>query len=92
MGKAMFTIIGAMAELESALISERVSAGMQAAKVRGKKLGRPKLSPTVVKNVKELAETTNLSVRKIHEKSKGKISRGRVGEIVKEIRSIKNNE
>src|SRR5207302_8678683 len=41
MGKAMFTIIGAMAELESALISERVKAGMAAAKVRGKRFGRP---------------------------------------------------
>jgi hypothetical protein len=41
MGKAMFTIIGAMAELESSLISERVRAGMAAARVRGKHLGRP---------------------------------------------------
>ena len=41
MGKAMFTIIGAMAELESALISERVKAGMAAARARGKPLGRP---------------------------------------------------
>ena len=31
MGKAMFTLIGAMAELESSLISERVTAGMMAA-------------------------------------------------------------
>ena len=36
MGKAMFTIIGAMAELESSLISERVKAGMATAKARGK--------------------------------------------------------
>jgi DNA invertase Pin-like site-specific DNA recombinase len=35
MGKAMFTLIGAMAERESSLISERVSAGMKAAKARG---------------------------------------------------------
>ncbi len=35
MGKAMFTLIGAMAELESSLISERVKAGMAAAKARG---------------------------------------------------------
>jgi len=42
MGKAMFTIIGTMAELESALISERVKAGMAAAKARGKRLGRPR--------------------------------------------------
>ena len=31
MGRAMFTIIGATAELESSLISERVTAGMKAA-------------------------------------------------------------
>jgi Resolvase, N terminal domain len=42
MGRAMFTIIGAMAELESSLISERVTAGMKAAEVRGKHLGRPR--------------------------------------------------
>ena len=41
MGKAMFTIIGAMAELESDLISERVKAGMAAARARGKHVGRP---------------------------------------------------
>jgi predicted site-specific integrase-resolvase len=35
MGRAMFTIIGAMAELESSLISERVTAGMKAAEARG---------------------------------------------------------
>ena len=40
-GRAMFTIIGAMAELESSLISERVTAGMRAAEARGKHLGRP---------------------------------------------------
>jgi DNA invertase Pin-like site-specific DNA recombinase len=36
MGRATFTIIGAMAELESSLISERVTAGMRTAEARGK--------------------------------------------------------
>ena len=83
----MFTIIGAMAELESSLVSERVTAGMQAAKARGKRLGRPKLSASVIKNVEKLAVITNLSVRKIHEECKGTISRGMVGKIVKVARS-----
>ena len=48
MGRAMFTIIGAMAELESSLISERVIAGMKAAEARGKHLGRPPTAPHVV--------------------------------------------
>ncbi len=91
MGKAMFTIIGTMAELESALVSERVTAGMQAAKARGKKLGRPGVSKAVIKSVTEIAQTTDLSVRKIHERFKGQISRGGVGEIVKTVRSQASN-
>jgi len=42
MGKTMFTIIGAIAELERSLIVERVKAGLKAAKARGKRVGRPK--------------------------------------------------
>ena len=60
MGKAMFTIIGAMAELESSLISERVKAGMAAAKARGKRFGRPATPPHVVSRIEELAHTTRM--------------------------------
>jgi len=42
MGKMVFTIIGAVAELERSLIRERVVMGLQRAKAQGKKLGRPK--------------------------------------------------
>ena len=56
LGKAMFTLVGAMAELESALISERVSAGMKAAKSRGKHLGRPRTAVAVVARIEELAQ------------------------------------
>ena len=87
MGKAMFTLIGAMAELESSLISERVSAGMQAAKLRGKPLGRPPTSKTLVKKVEVLTKTTRLSVRDIYKEIDGKASRSVVGDIVKHIRS-----
>ncbi|BCT69564.1 recombinase family protein [Nitrosospira sp. NRS527] len=40
-GKLVFHIMGALAEFERALISERSRAGMQAARKRGKHLGRP---------------------------------------------------
>jgi DNA invertase Pin-like site-specific DNA recombinase len=40
-GRAMFTIIGAMAQLERDIIRERVTAGLERARARGKKLGRP---------------------------------------------------
>lgn len=40
-GRAMFTIISAIASLERDLISERVKNGMFNAKAKGKKIGRP---------------------------------------------------
>jgi DNA invertase Pin-like site-specific DNA recombinase len=86
-GRAMFTIVGAMAELESSLISERVTAGMKAEAARGRHLGRPPLPPRLIAEIEAIAAATSLSVRKIHEKIDGKASRGRVGEIVKQIRS-----
>jgi DNA invertase Pin-like site-specific DNA recombinase len=87
MGRAMFTIIGAMAELESSLISERVTAGMKAAAARGKHLGRPTIPRHVITEIRALAASTDLSVRNIHEKMAGKVSRGIVGEITKTVRS-----
>ncbi len=40
-GHAMFTIIGAMAQLERDIIRERVKAGLECARARGVRLGRP---------------------------------------------------
>jgi len=40
-GQAMFTIIGAMAQLERDIIRERVKAGLDHARARGVRLGRP---------------------------------------------------
>ncbi len=42
LGEAMFSIIGAMAQLERDLIRERVTAGMRRAREKGKALGRPR--------------------------------------------------
>ena len=87
MGLAVFTIIGAMAELESSLISERVTAGMRAAKARGRRIGRPPTPARVIAEIEDLAASTDLSIRQIHEKIARRASRGRVGEIVKRVRS-----
>ena len=86
MGKAMFTIIGAMSELESSLISERVKAGMASAKSRGKRLGRPKIPPYLIAQIENLATNTDLSINKIREGIENKVSRATVGKIVKGIR------
>lgn len=87
MGRAMFTIIGAMAELESSLISERVTAGMRAAETRGKHLGRPATPSRLIAEIETLATSTDLSIRQIQSKIDGRASRGLVGEITKRARN-----
>jgi DNA invertase Pin-like site-specific DNA recombinase len=42
-GKMIFTVLGAVAELERSLIAERVRAGLRNAKAKGRKLGRPRV-------------------------------------------------
>ncbi len=42
-GKMVFTVLGAVAELERSLIVERVKAGLRNARAKGKQLGRPRL-------------------------------------------------
>jgi DNA invertase Pin-like site-specific DNA recombinase len=42
-GKMVFTVLGAVAELERSLIVERVKAGLRNAKAKGKRLGRPRV-------------------------------------------------
>jgi len=41
-GRMVFTVLGAVAELERSLIAERVRAGLRNARAKGKHLGRPK--------------------------------------------------
>jgi DNA invertase Pin-like site-specific DNA recombinase len=43
-GKMVFTVLGAVAELERSLIVERVRAGLRNAKAKGKRLGRPRVT------------------------------------------------
>ncbi|HHT9135168.1 MAG TPA: recombinase family protein [Candidatus Avalokitesvara rifleensis] len=70
LGEAMFSIIGAMAQLERDLIRERVTAGMKRAREKGKALGRPtkEIDPGEFAtlrekglNMEEIAETLGVS-------------------------------
>jgi DNA invertase Pin-like site-specific DNA recombinase len=85
-GKAMFTIIGTMAELESSLISERVKADMATARVWGKRRGRPATLPHLLARIEELGRTTALSIRQIQDALAGHVSRSVVGQVVKRVR------
>lgn len=53
MGRCFFQIRNAFAELERSLISERTKAGMEAARKRGKRIGRPRvLSAAQISNAR----------------------------------------
>ena len=87
MGKAMFTILGAMAELESDLISERVKAGMATAKARGKYVGRPGVDEGLQQGIREKALDRQLSANTIARMYKGKVGATKVRELVREVRA-----
>ncbi len=53
-GKLVFTIMAGLAEFESALIGERVRAGMARAKADGKRISRPPIDSNVAKRIKQL--------------------------------------
>lgn len=70
-GKMVFTVLGAVAELERSLIAERVRMGLQSARKKGKRLGRPpirQLNPTEMAKVKADRATGKFSLRRLAQK------------------------
>ena len=75
LGKAIFTIVSAIGELERNIIVERVKAGIRRAKEKGKILGRPKTLNLDVAELKkmrkrgmsfrQMAKQENVSVRSV---------------------------
>ncbi len=55
-GRMIFTVLGAVAELERSLIAERVRAGLRNARAKGKKLGRPRVAVDAAEIVRLRAE------------------------------------
>src|SRR6516162_2445769 len=56
-GRAMWQMIGVLAELERSLITERTRAGITAARKRGVKFGRkPKLDPEQLEHAREMLD------------------------------------
>ena len=52
-GKLMFTILGAVAEMERELISERTRLGLEQARRRGRRLGHPPVTERVLEVARE---------------------------------------
>lgn len=67
-GRLMMHIIGAMAEFERELIRERVSAGIQAAKRRGVRIGRPRtyVSPEKVRSMRSEGIPWRTIAKRLH--------------------------
>lgn len=65
-GKLVFHIFGALAEFERELIRERTTAGLAAARSRGRQGGRPaKLTAKQVKLARQLFADRSLSIKEI---------------------------
>ena len=75
-GKMIFTVLGAVAELERSLIAERVRAGLRNAKAKGRKLGRPRVAVDTTRiaclrsqgrSWSQIASEMGLSVGKVYQ-------------------------
>jgi DNA invertase Pin-like site-specific DNA recombinase len=56
-GKALFQMMGVFAEFERAMIRERVCAGLDKARAKGKRLGRPKVNSSIEDAIRERRAT-----------------------------------
>src|SRR5258708_32126824 len=74
-GKMVFTVLGAVAELERSLTVERVRAGLRNARAKGKKLGRPRVAVDAARiarlhaqgrSLREIAEELGYSRSLVH--------------------------
>jgi DNA invertase Pin-like site-specific DNA recombinase len=74
-GRMVFTVLGAVAELERSLIAERVRAGLRNARANGKRLGRPRVAVdaarigrlrTQGRSVREIASELGYSRSLVH--------------------------
>ena len=70
LGKAMFTIVSAIAELERNILLERVRAGLKRAKENGRILGRPRRLDLDVKELQQMRDKEKLSFRQIAKRVK----------------------
>lgn len=68
MGKVIFTILSAIAELEANYISERTKEALAVLKENGVKLGNQGLAPDVIEKIKNLYLHTDLTQKEIAER------------------------
>jgi DNA invertase Pin-like site-specific DNA recombinase len=90
-GRLLANLLMSFAEFEVDLIRSRVIAGLQAAKARGVRLGRPKVvNEEIIQQVLDLRNNRGLSIRQITEALARRISKTSIERILKEHGSSKN--
>jgi DNA invertase Pin-like site-specific DNA recombinase len=87
LGRAMLTIIGAIAELERDLIRERILGGMRRAKLEGRRIGRAPLNLDRAAVVAD--RRSGMSLTAVAKKYR--ISRATVRRLVNEARGLKSH-
>jgi DNA invertase Pin-like site-specific DNA recombinase len=84
-GKMVFTVLGAVAELERSLIVERVKAGLRNARAKGKRLGRPPVNVDAVRigrlrsrgrSIREIADDLGYTRSLVHKTLANREPRG----------------
>jgi len=84
-GKMVFTVLGAVAELERSLIVERVRAGLRNARAKGKTLGRPRATVDAARigrlraqgrSIRDIAEELGYSRSLVHKTLANRAPRG----------------
>lgn len=66
-GKLMFTLIAGISQFERDLISQRTKEGLESARARGRKGGRPKKSQKDIKKALKLYDSKEYSVKEIED-------------------------
>lgn len=66
-GKFIFTIMAGLVQFERELISQRTKEGLESARARGRKGGRPPKNKNAVKKALKLYKSKDYSLKEIHE-------------------------
>ncbi len=66
-GKLLFTLMSAIAQFERDVIADRTREGLQSARARGRKGGRPKISADNIRKAVKLYKTMQYTIKEIEE-------------------------
>ncbi|WP_273129996.1 recombinase family protein [Bacillus weihaiensis] len=89
-GKAMFQMMCVIAELERNMIAERVKEGLESAKKRGKKLGRPKMDSDKVSVAMRMYDSGEYTIKEIVKEVD--ISQGKLYKEINKRKLVKDNQ